>query len=172
MAELFPIHLPLDILKEEGREVRTRYCQVLVNPFKVYGGRTGEELLKTYGVKTRVVKPKPIPSYALNVVKTLRSVVSEQLNTSKEVLFTLNLCKTLPQRITISGKQYDPRELIVVIEQIQKVKLFSRRNNRLLKTAVNLSFEVKGFVTEENLMIVGRKDSVYVLKEKHEEREP
>lgn len=165
MSELFPIHLPLG----ETEEHRITYCQVLVNPYKTYNGLTGGELINLYGVKPRVVKPRPLPSYALNVVKTIRSNVSELLNTSKEVLFTLNLCKTLPQRITISGKQYDPREVIVVIEQIQKCKLFSRRNNRLLKTAVNLSFEIKGFVTDDSLMILGRKETIYTVLSRKEE---
>lgn len=156
-SSLYPIHLPLN----EGN-----YALVYVRPDREYNQILGEQLINLYGVKPRIVKPRPIPSYDLNVTKTTRSSIIEQLNIAKEVIFTINLCKTLPQRITISGKSYDPKELIVVIEQIQKVKLFSRRNNRLLKTAVNLSFEVKGFATDDSLMILGRKESIYVIRGK------
>jgi len=158
-SSLYPIHLPLS----EGN-----YALVYVKPEGIYDQIEGKTLIETYGVKPRVVKPKPIPSYDLNVVKTTKSNVSQLLNTSKEVIINLNLCKTLPHRITISGKQYDPKEIIVIIEQIQNCKLFSRRNNRLLKTAINLSFELKGFVTEENLMIVGRKESIYTIRGKND----
>ena len=163
MTELFPIHLLLGETEEHNKT----YCEVLVNPYKVYNGITGEELIELYGVKPRVVKPRPTPTYRLDVSKTHRSKVSDKLNTSEETVFTFSLTKPLPKTINLKGKHFDPRALCLVIEQIQGCKLFSRRNNRLLKTSVNLSFELRGFVTEDNtLMIFGRKESIYIIRGK------
>jgi hypothetical protein len=156
-SSLYPIHLPLN----EGN-----YALVFVRPEKEYNQILGEQLINLYGIKPRVVKPRLIPSYDLNVTKTTRSSVIEQLNRSEQLTFILHLSKTLPRSINVKGREYDPRELCVIIEDLQKCKLFSRRNNRLLKTAVNLSFEVKGFVTDENLLIVGRKESIYIIRGK------
>jgi len=157
-SSVYPIHLPLS----EGN-----YALVYVRPDKEYNQILGSQLVELYGRKTRQIKPKPIPSYDLNATKTLRSSVIEQLNIAKEVIFTLHLSKELPKSINVQGKPYDPRELIVVIEQIQKCKLFSRRNNRLLRTAVNLSFEVKALMTDDSLMICGKREKVYIIRGKN-----
>jgi hypothetical protein len=156
-SSLYPIHLPLS----EGN-----YALVYVRPDKEYNQILGSQLVELYGRKTRVVKPKPIPTYKLNVSKKPRGDIQEHLNQSEEVNFVLHVPPILPKSINIKGKEYDPRELIVIIEDIEKSKLFSRRNNRPLKTAINTSFELRGFVIDDFLMICGKREKVYIIRGK------
>jgi hypothetical protein len=156
-SSLYPIHLPLS----EGN-----YALVYVRPDKEYNQILGSQLVELYGRKTRVVKPKPIPLYKLNVSKKPRKDIQEHLNVSEEVNFVLHLSPILPKSINIKGRAYDPKELIVIIEDIEKSKLFSRRNNRPLKTAVNTSYGVRGFISEDSLMILGRRGVTYTIRGK------
>ena len=86
--------------------------QVRVTPNKIYGDKTGEELIKLYGVKYRKAEPKTIEVKG-NTIFLPHGEIAEK------VMFN---DKTIPLK-----------EFKNKIEQATRVKIFSKRSNRAVK---------------------------------------
>jgi hypothetical protein len=152
--ELLPISLPFFDDSQASARVH-------VIPHKLYNEIPGIELFKTYGVTVREPpKSKIISSF--NITETQFYEVEELLTT--QVSFTVALTKGFPDSIRLSGKDYDVKAICRIIETIQGIKLISIRTSRPIRSALNTSIEVKGFITKENLIIPGRRGKVYLLE--------
>jgi len=152
-----PISLPFDY--PEGASAR-----VFVFPDKTYSNLKGSELFELYGFTPRQPrKPKLITSYQFNITESHISDVEELLACATPITFCVHLSKTFPDNIKLCGYVYDMRAICRIIETIQGIKLISLRTNRPLRYAVNTSIEIKGYATDTKLMILGRRDVVYLL---------
>jgi len=154
--DVLPISLPFDDSEASAR--------VHVIPDKLYDQIPGIELFKVYGFTPRQpCKPKLITSYQFNITESHISDVEELLACATPITFCVHLSKTFPDNIKLCGYVYDMRAICRIIETIQGIKLISLRTNRPLRYAVNTSIEIKGYATDTKLMILGRRDVVYLL---------
>jgi len=152
-----PISLPFDY--PEGASAR-----VFVFPDKTYSNLKGSELFELYGFTPRQPrKPKLLSSYQFNITESYMSHVEEVLACATPISFCVHLVRGFPDTMRISGYDYDVRAICRIIETITGIKLFSLRENRPLRSAMNISIEVKGYSTDDSLLILGRRDKVYLL---------
>ena len=134
------IHLPLS----DGGHVR-----VSVSPDKIYGDKTGNELIRQYSKRPIRRKPKIQPIGLIDNDTILHIPVGN-----------------LPDKIRIHDHFYNTREFLEVIEECLGRQIISKRENRALKHFQNVSLRIPIMYSDnpfEPLKIVG-KDKVYILK--------
>jgi hypothetical protein len=155
--DYLPLSLPFDY--PEGASAR-----VYVIPDKLYNQISGSELFEIYGSKIREPpKPKPLSSYQFNISESRIEDIEELLEYATPVIFLIHLSRKLPDTIRLCGNDYDVRAICRIIEVIQGIKLISIRDGRPLRSAMNSSIEVRGFVADTKLVILGRRDKVFIL---------
>lgn len=178
-----PISLPFEDIQEEedGIFKPIPRCRVHVLPFKVYGDKTGKELLQLYGINIKGnIEVNSTPheyihwegkgtlSFFENIVK---GDIEEILRFSKPKddihIFTIHFTTgQLPTHIRIGKYQYNFKDIVHIMEDILIERFICIYDNRTRRNKVNTSIEVTCQPSLKGLIIFSKKNTCYLLKRK------
>ena len=169
--DLIPCHIPL------GEST----TQVLVNPNRTYGNKTGQELIQLYSQKQQKPKPKYSNSIhwqrdkyynlTVNPEKTIAKGSIKEILALKFVphtppeAFNLHLTSDLPETIKIGNSTFDPILIIRCLEEIYKKKLLSVKERKVIKRVINntITFSVIAPTETVGILVILAKGKAYLI---------